>query len=62
MLKQKGQHSTEGESGSRFHSSNHSNNSHFTWFPRKNYNKSSRHGAQEHKEKETEQEWNNMYW
>lgn len=29
---------------------------HFTWFPRKNYNKSSRHGAQEQEEKEKEQE------
>lgn len=29
---------------------------HFTWFPRKNYNKSRRHGADEHEEKETEQE------
>lgn len=33
---------------------------HFTWFPRKNYNKSGRRGgAEEHKEKETEREWNN---
>lgn len=47
---------------SRFHQSNHSSSSHITWFPRKNYNKSGRRGAQEHKEKETEQEWNNMYW
>lgn len=33
------------EPGSRFHTSNHSSGSHFTWFPRKNYNKSSRCGA-----------------
>lgn len=44
---QRTQHSIGGESGSRFHTTNHSSGSHFTWFPRKNYNKSSRHGAQE---------------
>lgn len=42
--------------GSRFHTSTSHNSGHFTWFPRKNYNKSSRHGAQEQKEKEKEQE------
>lgn len=40
------------EPGSRFHASNHSSGRHFTWFPRKNYNKSSRGGAQGHREKE----------
>lgn len=37
------------ELGSRFHTSDRSSGSHFTWFPRKNYNKSGRHGAEKHK-------------
>lgn len=60
VWKQEAVHSFGGERGSGFHTSAHSSGRHFTWFPRKNYNKSGRHGAEEDKEKRKRARMNSL--